>query len=171
MAKTAYYRRGSIWQRIRIQRAETGSLTGCGDNAAETNNAGSTADSSAAASDPASAGSDTGSAAGGENAAAGLPVDYTQAIIDNYNGQLEVYNAGYANSDCKFAVIIKSSSELQQTLCELYAEYRDQLVTCPPDQFDALYEELSAKYLEAGYQQVIDERREAYEKGYTTKLQ
>lgn len=104
-------------------------------------------------------------------APAGLPVDYTQAIIDNYNGQLEVYNAGYANSDCKFAVVIKSSSELQQTLCELYAEYRDQLVTCPPEQFDALYDELSAKYLEAGYQQVIDERREAYENGYTTKLQ
>lgn len=104
-------------------------------------------------------------------APAGLPVDYTQDIIDNYYGQLKVYDAGYANSDCKFAVVIKSSSELQQSLGELYAEYRDQLVTCPPDQFDALYDELSAKYLEAGYQQVIDERREAYENGYTTKLE
>ena len=104
-------------------------------------------------------------------APAGLPVDYTQAIIDNYNGQLEVYEAGYANSDCKFAVVIQSSSELQQTLCELYAEYRDKLVTCDPAEFDALYEDLSAKYLEAGYQRVIDERREAYEAGYSTKLQ
>ena len=104
-------------------------------------------------------------------APAGLPVDYTQDIIDNYYGLVKVYEKGYANSDCKFAVVIKASSELQQSLCELYAEYRDQLVTCPPDQFDALYDELSQKYLDAGYQEVVNERREAYEAGYTTKLE
>ncbi|MDE7045266.1 MAG: sugar ABC transporter substrate-binding protein, partial [Acetatifactor sp.] len=72
----------------------TGSLTGCGDNAAETNNAGSTADSSDAASDPASAGSDTGSAAGGENAAAG--VEGWEAFAENVTLTIPVYDRGAA---------------------------------------------------------------------------
>ena len=42
---------------------------------------------------------------------------------------------------------------------------------CKPDEFDALYDELSKKYLDAGYQQIIDERKEMFEAGSTTKLQ
>lgn len=72
----------------------TGSLTGCGDNAAETNNAGSTTDSSDAASDPASAGSDTGSAAGGENAPAG--VEGWEAFAENVTLTIPVYDRGAA---------------------------------------------------------------------------
>ncbi len=103
-------------------------------------------------------------------APAGLPVDYTQDIIDNYQGLCTVWEKGYANSDCMFATVIKSSSENQQTLVDLYATYRDQLVMCDPEDFDALYEELSAEYLKNGYQAVIDERKAAYEAGLTTKL-
>ena len=36
---------------------------------------------------------------------------------------------------------------------------------CPKDQFDSLYEELSQKYLDAGYQEVIDERQAALDAG------
>ncbi len=39
-----------------------------------------------------------------------------------------------------------------------------------PPSFDALYAELSQKYLDAGYQEIIDERLAAYEAGNTTKL-
>ena len=42
---------------------------------------------------------------------------------------------------------------------------------CKPDEFDALYDELSQKYLDAGYQAIIDERQEMFEAGETTKLQ
>jgi putative aldouronate transport system substrate-binding protein len=42
---------------------------------------------------------------------------------------------------------------------------------CAPEEFDALYEELSQKYLDAGYQAVIDERKEMLDGGLTTRLQ
>lgn len=101
----------------------------------------------------------------------GLPQDFTQDIIDNYYGQVAIYDAGYANFDCNFAVAIDAVTEYQATLLSLYTEYRDQLTMCAPEEFDALYDELSQKYLEAGYQAVIDERKEAYEAGQSTKLQ
>ena len=42
---------------------------------------------------------------------------------------------------------------------------------CAPDKFDALYDELSQKYLDAGYQEVIDERKQMLDDGLTTRLQ
>ena len=38
-------------------------------------------------------------------------------------------------------------------------------------EFDALYDELSQKYLDAGYQAVIDDRKAAFDAGQTTRLQ
>lgn len=100
----------------------------------------------------------------------GLPQDFTQDIIDNYYGQVKIFEAGYANFDCNFAVAIDSVSEYQASLISLYTEYRDQLTMCKPEEFDALYDELSQKYLDAGYQAIIDERKEAYESGMSSKL-
>lgn len=99
-----------------------------------------------------------------------LPEDFTQQIIDNYYGQVEIAKAGYAVSDCNFAVVLESVSEYQASLLELYTEYRDQLTMCAPDEFDALYDELAQKYADAGYQAIVDERKEAYEAGQSTKL-
>ena len=100
----------------------------------------------------------------------GLPEDFTQAIIDNYYGQKEVAKAGYAVSDCNFAVVIDSVAEYQATLLELYTEYRDKLTMCAPEEFDAMYDELAAEYAAAGYQEIVDERTAAYEAGNSTKL-
>lgn len=99
-----------------------------------------------------------------------LPQDFTQDIIDNYYNQLEVAEKGWAVSDCNFAVVLDSVSEYQASLLELYTEYRDQLTMCSPDEFDALYDELAQKYADAGYQAIVDERKEAYEAGQSTKL-
>lgn len=41
---------------------------------------------------------------------------------------------------------------------------------CSPDEFDVLYDELAQKYADAGYQAIVDERKEAYEAGQSTKL-
>lgn len=101
---------------------------------------------------------------------AGLPEDFTQGIIDNYYGQVEVAEAGYAVSDCNFSVVIESTSDYQASLLSLYTEYRDRLVMCAPEEFDALYEELAQKYADAGYQEIVDERTAAYEAGNSTKL-
>ena len=103
-------------------------------------------------------------------APAGYPQDFTQDIIDNYYKQLEVADKGWAVSDCNFAVVLDSVGEYQASLLELYTEYRDQLTMCSPDEFDALYDELAQKYADAGYQAIVDERKEAYEAGQSTKL-
>ncbi len=99
-----------------------------------------------------------------------VPDDFTQQIIDNYNGQVALADAGYSVVDCNFSVVIESEAEYQATLLSLYTEYRDQLTMCDPAEFDALYDELSQKYLEAGYQAIIDERAAAYNDGKSTKL-
>lgn len=101
----------------------------------------------------------------------GLPQDFKQELIDNYNAKVEVAEKGWAVADCNFAVVIESASEYQATLLELYTEYRDQLTMCKPEEFDALYDELAQKYADAGYQEIVDERIQAYEAGQSTKLQ
>ena len=102
----------------------------------------------------------------------GLPQDFYDDILANYKGQLALYEAGYANVDCLFAGALESVTEYGTALKEeVYPEFRDQLVMCAPDEFDALYEELSQKYLDAGYQAVIDERKEMLDGGLTTRLQ
>ena len=101
----------------------------------------------------------------------GLPQDFTQAMIDSwYNNTKAIADKGNAYSDPIFAVAIESEAEYTATLLSLYQEYYAKLVKCDPAEFDALYAELSQEYLDAGYQEIIDERLEAYEAGQTTKL-
>ena len=94
---------------------------------------------------------------------------YTQ-LLDNYKGMVAMADSGYVNSDCNFAVVISAQSEYQQVLLDKYTEYRTKLTTCSADEFDALYDQYSQEYLDAGYQAIIDERGEAYNNGYTSKL-
>lgn len=100
----------------------------------------------------------------------GLPQDFTQDIIDFYYKQLEIADQGYACTDAIYAVAVNAESEYSGTLLSLWTEYYDTLTMCDPDEFDSLYADLSQKYLEAGYQAIIDERTEAYQAGNTTKL-
>ncbi len=101
----------------------------------------------------------------------GLPEDFYEDILANYYGQLALYNAGKANVDCLFAASIDAVTEYGTTLKEeIYPEYRDKLTMCAPEEFDALYETLSQQYLDAGYQEVIDGRKEKFDAGLTTKL-
>lgn len=101
----------------------------------------------------------------------GLPQDFYDDILANYYGQLALYENNYANSDCNFATSFDSVTEYGTILKEeLYPQYRDQLTMCKPEEFDALYDELSQKYLDAGYQAVIDERKAAYDAGLSTHL-
>ena len=102
----------------------------------------------------------------------GLPQDFTQDIIDNYYGQLALYEAGYANSDCLFGATLTSVADYGETLQnQTYPELRDQLITCSEDDFDAQYEEAVETYLAAGYQDIMDERLELFNSGLTTRLQ
>ncbi len=102
----------------------------------------------------------------------GLPQDFYNDLLANYKGQLALYESGYANVDCLFGGALESVTEYGTSLKEeIYPEYRDELVMCKPEEFDAKYDELSQKYLDAGYQEVIDEREQMLNDGKTTRLQ
>lgn len=96
--------------------------------------------------------------------------DLASQVIDQYYQQKKIFEAGYAASDCVFAKEIVSESDNQQTLVGDYIVYRDQLVQCKPDEFDALYDKLAKKYKDAGFQDIIDEKAEAYKDGLSTTL-
>ncbi len=100
-----------------------------------------------------------------------IPQDFTSELIENYYGQLEAAEAGYAVSDCNFAVALESVAEYQSSLLDLYRQYRYQITKCAPENFERLYDELAKKYADAGYQNIVDERREAYKSGKSTRLQ
>ena len=99
----------------------------------------------------------------------GLPHDFTQDLIKQYYNQVANWEKGWVPTDCMFSVAIESVAEYSGALATKYAEYRDKLVTCKPEEFDKLYEEYSKAYLEAGYQAIIDERKAAYEAGNSSK--
>ncbi len=98
----------------------------------------------------------------------GIPQDFYDQLLQNYNSLVEA--SKYAYSDPIFSVTIDSESEHSANLLSLYQEYSVKLVKCKPEEFDALYDDFSKKYLEAGYQEVIDERLAAYKAGNSTKL-
>lgn len=99
-----------------------------------------------------------------------LPQNFNDEVIQHYYNRVEIAEAGYAISDCNFAVAIEAVTEYGASLQELYKEYRDQLVMCDPAEFEAKYAELAQQYADAGYQAVVDERLEAYNNGMSTKL-
>jgi putative aldouronate transport system substrate-binding protein len=104
------------------------------------------------------------------NAPQGLPQDFYQQMVDSYKVAKDIADKGHAYSDPVFATAISAESEYSGTLLNLYKEYSVKLTKCKPEEFDALYKELSQKYLDAGYKQIMDERLKAYKDGKTTKL-
>ena len=99
-----------------------------------------------------------------------LPQDFTQDVIGWYYDKCKVRDAGWAIANALYSVSMEAEAEYQTTLVNLYKEYRDKLTMCPVDQFDALYKEYAQAYLDAGYQEVIDERAAAYAAGNSTHL-
>lgn len=100
----------------------------------------------------------------------GIPQDFTQDLIDHYYEICKIADAGYSYSDPIFSVELATESEYTAPLLSLYQEYSVLLTKCAPEEFDALYDDFSKKFLAAGYQEIIDERLEAYNAGNTTKL-
>ena len=99
-----------------------------------------------------------------------LPQDFTEDIIQWYYDKVAVKNAGWAIDNAKWSVTMEAEAEYQTVLTNLYKEYRDKLTMCAPEEFDALYAQYAQEYLDAGYQEVIDERAENYEAGNSTTI-
>ncbi len=100
----------------------------------------------------------------------GIPQDLYEDLYTSWQQTKEIAENGWAYTDPVFATSIEAESEYSQTLLNLYKEYSVKLIKCDPSEFDALYEKLAQDYLNAGYQEIIDERLDAYEAGMTTKL-
>lgn len=100
----------------------------------------------------------------------GLPQDFTQDIIGVYYGQKALSEQGYGVLDVIFSKPIVAETDYSGTLREKYKEFRDKLTMAKPEDFDALYRKYADEYLAAGYQEIRDERLEAYKGGFSTKL-
>lgn len=100
----------------------------------------------------------------------GLPQDFYDQLFNRYTELMEVANAGRTYPDPIFAVTIASEAEYSATLLSLYQEAFAKIVKAAPNDFEKVYEQYSKQYLEAGYQEIIDERKKAYDEGMCTKL-
>ncbi len=99
-----------------------------------------------------------------------LPQDFTNDVIAWYYDKVKVRDAGWAIDNAKFSVTMEKEAEYQTVLVEKYKEFRDKLTMCKPEEFDALYAQFAQEYLDAGWQEIIDERAAAYEAGNTTHM-
>lgn len=100
----------------------------------------------------------------------GLPQDFTDEVLTFAEREGELGKEGYAANAPSFSVVMEAEAEYSGTLTELYKELRDKLVMCKPEEFDALYEEYTKQYEDAGFKEVVEERAQAYEDGNSTKL-
>ena len=99
-----------------------------------------------------------------------LPQDFTEDVIAWYNAKVGIRDRGWTIANALFSVSMDAEAEYQTILVEKYKEYRDKLTMCAPEEFDALYDQFAAEYMDAGYREVTEERLAAYEAGNCTQL-
>jgi len=73
--------------------------------------------------------------------------------------------AEFRTPDALFTEVVPTVSEYKADLNELFQELYIKIATAPEDQFDKLYEEAKQTYLDAGYQEILDEKQEIIKKG------
>ena len=100
----------------------------------------------------------------------GLPQDFTQEMIDLWYINKENADKGLMYTDPVYSVGIEAEAEYNGALLPLWVDAFTKLTKAAPEEFDALYAQLSQEYLDAGYQEILDERLAAYEAGQTTTL-
>lgn len=83
-----------------------------------------------------------------------LPQNFTDDIIQYYYDRLAIADQ-YGLSDCQFSVVIAAQSEYQNTLGELYKEFRDALTMCKPEEFDAMYEDYAQQYADQDIRKLL----------------
>lgn len=73
--------------------------------------------------------------------------------------------APYRTPDALFTVNLEKVSEYKADLNALFQELYVSIVLAPESEFDARYEEAKRIYLEAGYQEILDEKQAAIDAG------
>lgn len=89
------------------------------------------------------------------------PDGYEFLIKDAYKDYKENEDLKY--TDFMFNTPIESLTKLGETLKSKWQVYQVDLINCKPEEFEAKYEAACKDYLNAGYQQVLDEKAAAYE--------
>lgn len=93
--------------------------------------------------------------------AATIPA-YEYLVIDAYNYTQEYKE--YSYMDYTFTEAIPAEATYSSTLLSKWKEYYTKLIMCDPAEFDKLYEAACKDYLNSGYQQILDQRAEIYDK-------
>lgn len=91
------------------------------------------------------------------------PEGYEQLIADSYD-------ICEAKTDCGlispiFTKAVESIAEYSSDLSSLWQEAYVDCVTCKPDEFEAKYAEYCQEYLDAGYQEILDEKQSLIDEG------
>jgi putative aldouronate transport system substrate-binding protein len=89
------------------------------------------------------------------------PKGYEYLIRDSYENYERVKE--YRYTDFIFNKPLDSISQYSETLKSKWQVIQVDLINCKPEEFDAKYEAACKEYLNAGYQQVLDEKKEVYQ--------
>jgi hypothetical protein len=73
--------------------------------------------------------------------------------------------AEFRTPDALFNVVLEKVNEYKADLNTLFQELYVKVVLAPEAEFDATYEAAKKTYLDAGYQEVLDEKQAAIDAG------
>ncbi|WP_172253186.1 extracellular solute-binding protein [Saccharibacillus deserti] len=71
----------------------------------------------------------------------------------------------FRTPDALYTVVLENVNDYKADLNVLFQELYLKVALAPEDQFDKLYEEAKRQYLDAGYQEILDEKQEAIDAG------
>lgn len=91
------------------------------------------------------------------------PVGYEYLIEDSYKYYKDVEE--YMTPDALFTVVLESVTDYKSDLNDLWKELYVKLVRTSESNFDAEYEKSKQIFLDAGYQEILDEKAKAIENG------
>ena len=91
------------------------------------------------------------------------PAGYENLIEDAY--KYSKANEKYGVLSPVFTKTVESTTESADDLKAMWKEFYVDVVTCPTDQFETLYEKHCKEYLEGGYQKIIDEKKDLIKEG------
>lgn len=91
------------------------------------------------------------------------PVGYEYLVEDSYKDYTAI--SEYRTPDPLFSVVISSVAEYKAELNEKWKELYVKCAMAPEADFEATYEAACQDYLDAGYQQILDEKQAAIDAG------
>lgn len=81
-------------------------------------------------------------------------------LLTNYDKVAE-----YRTPDALFSIVLENVNEYKADLNSLFQELYVKIVIAPESEFDETYEAAKKTYLEAGYQEILDEKQAAIDAG------